>query len=268
MDDIEKKPTDFLKPEFHQEYEIWKRTIQDKLLSLNHAILYLGKITDFPFRILDIQLENRHFWQFQLHYLSEYIVIGIQRLITDRDNKEDLFTPIRFKEAVLGAMADNVEKAELERRLDKAGFETRLEQLRDRVNKTRHKYIGHLDRKLHLNPQPINKFTLEEFKELFNLGAGLYDELSLGHIYGRLVFDYIGHEHRFIDIDNLLTATAQKSMLVSFTPERLKDLKDLGLLKRFSDISDDSIRIINEYRVKARNQKISREDLTNDASKQ
>jgi hypothetical protein len=265
MNEPEKRIRDFLtpEPEILAKYDAWFQIIYSELVSINQALFYLEKISTFPFLKLHVHHDDYTFWRFQTHYLRQYIVIALYRLIV----AEDGLALTRFRGEIRKQISDDKAKSDLAAQIKNVDFHRQIGELKEKIEPMRNEYVAHLSDTLLISP--ANLLSLSDMRRILDLGHEFFNALEFGVHHGIWIWSYLDDRHREqlknTDIDRLLLATAKRSRLVASTREKIKE--DSSFFKH-PDISDSDLETINEYRERAGNKRITREDLTNDDSGQ
>ena len=245
-------PNDVLEPSWLAEYKQKIDAIGKQLLTLHDTIFVLEKI--FAFRFDLFMPIPGPFWKLVENALLENCILIIWRVGVDNVYREGL-TLQQLKNQIFQCLSNEDYHTQLKDEFKSGYFDGKISNLESKISEIRHNYIAHYNLAKHVNPTPeqIKKRTLffSELKQYQNTLKEYFDLLCFGAQKLPLHPDYhpdvihpAGVENRS-DIERLLDNVARESDLLN-----LPEINSYHWEAFRQNLSDESIRILNDYRAK------------------
>lgn len=240
------QPEKIIKKEFIAEYSKSVNLIWEDLIQLECSIFILNKISNFPFKYIDIP-GHGNFFNIIVKNTIENVILIISRLI-DKHRKSHSFNWIRkhLKNWALPNFQPHIDEV-----LESLEHNNELQEIRNRIKKIRNKRLAHVD--LEVNIKNIDKkalkITLRELTNFTKSLSNMFDLICFGHHKARLPLGYdssvtIGGKPVSSDIEEILLLVARTSIFIN-KPENYEYWEEYR--KR---LKDDELKILNEWREK------------------
>ncbi|MDQ3584765.1 MAG: hypothetical protein M3407_03230 [Acidobacteriota bacterium] len=229
------------------EYEAGMGFFYSELVELN-TILYLAEqIVQFPFDLFTHR-DDIIFFTIVMGSFHDSAILIITRLATDQAG--DLFTLPRFKNRVRDWVKSKFKDA-FDVRLREARFEAGVKSLFEKARELRRHRIAHTTQEFISGGVKLSRPNISELKELRDALNSLLDALSFNVEHMMLPIPYdprvihpVESNHK-TDIEKILDRIAKDSHILNMpekNPERWR--------YRRSNLSEDKLKILNQYRRK------------------
>ena len=230
------------------DYDKMVVVIWDELVILRSNFIIIEKIVKFPFSTFGLNDSNSSsFWSNVFVALFENCINKIWNLVYDKPEK--YLTLITLREAIRERLIKEEFKEAFNEEISSIKFESKIEDIKKKINGLRHNIISHLQPKFNLNRGvSYNEFAvnLSEFEQIILTADNLFQVLCF-HSKGTLLVDFLRSQNgvNYSDVEGIFDSVVKNSDVYKMPDEQ----PDFWPSYRES-LSRTDIEIINKYRKK------------------
>lgn len=245
-------PEELFSEQFSIEYEDEIDAIWWEIIRLKLHILFLKKLTTFPFDVFNLKSPTENFWDFVIGTFYDMSILIIWRIVIDNDT--GTLTIKQLKNKIKQNINNDELRTQFVNSLRTIKFEKEIESIENKIKVIRNNYIAHFNKDRNLESKKAItdevKITLLELETVSNAIEKLFDLLCFSFKKSTLPVGYLIPDSEN-DLDKILDQLVRNSTILNMPEEQPK------LWEHYkSYFNEFKINIINEYRVKFDLQKV------------
>ena len=207
------------------------------------------KIVDFPFHLF--AEHHGFFWTLTRKSMFVSIIIGLWKILYDDDSKS--LTIIKMRNEVMKRAINKMAKNEISELLRQANVKERLANIKNEIQRIRHKHFAHLDIINIDKPssQQPKGILLKEILDLLNAAGDVINAIGLGTQYEFLPGEYHPAVHQPIGVDSRPDIEIMlDEMVQSCSDFHLPEEKPYEFQHYWKNLNFKEQRVFNQYRRK------------------